>query len=161
MATHSSVLAWRFPGMGSHRVGHYWSDLAVYCREKQPPSHSDLVSQRSVSHSGSPLWAGWPSQAFVHMLQLDNQGCSGISVIPSWVLLKCPSKRKVSWRIERCFFWVSTCNSDLKEINPEYSLEGLVLKLKLQYSCHLMWRADSLEKTLMLRKIEGRRTRGW
>ena len=50
--------------------------------------------------------------------------------------------------------------SILKEINPEYSLEGLMLKLKLQYSGHLMQRADSLEKTLMLGKIEGRRRRG-
>ena len=48
-----------------------------------------------------------------------------------------------------------------KEINPEYSLEGLMLKLKLQYFGHLMWRADSFEKTLMLGKIEGRRRRGW
>ena len=46
------------------------------------------------------------------------------------------------------------------EINPEYSLEGLMLKLKLQYFGHLMRRADSLEKTLMLQKIEGRRRRG-
>ena len=50
--------------------------------------------------------------------------------------------------------------STLKEISPEYSLEGLMLKLKLQYFSHLMWRTDSLEKTLMLGKIEGRR-RGW
>ena len=49
--------------------------------------------------------------------------------------------------------------SSLKEINPECSLEGLMLKLKLQYFGHLMQRADSLEKTLMLRKIEGRRRR--
>ena len=47
-----------------------------------------------------------------------------------------------------------------KEISPEYSLEGLMLKLKLQYFGHLMRRADSLEKTLMLGKIEGRRRRG-
>ena len=47
-----------------------------------------------------------------------------------------------------------------KEINPEYSLEGLMLKLKLQYFGHLMQRADSFEKTLMLGKIEGRRRRG-
>ena len=47
--------------------------------------------------------------------------------------------------------------SILKEINPKYSLEGLVLKLKLQYSGHLMERTDSLEKTLMLGKMEGRR----
>ena len=51
--------------------------------------------------------------------------------------------------------------SILKEINPEYSLEGLVLKLKLQYFGHLSRRTDSLEKTLMLGKIEGRRRRGW
>ena len=50
--------------------------------------------------------------------------------------------------------------SILKEINPEYSLEGLMLKLKLQYFSHLMHRADSLEKTLMLGKIAGRRRRG-
>ena len=50
--------------------------------------------------------------------------------------------------------------SILKEFNPEYSLEGLMLKLKLQYFSHLMQRTDSLEKTLMLEKIEGRRRRG-
>ena len=50
--------------------------------------------------------------------------------------------------------------SILEEINREYSLEGLMLKLKLQYFGHLIWRADSLEKTLMLGKIEGRRKRG-
>ena len=53
--------------------------------------------------------------------------------------------------------------SILKEISPEYLLEGLMLKVKLQYFGHLMWRTDSLEKTLMLGKIEGRRgaDRGW
>ena len=50
--------------------------------------------------------------------------------------------------------------SILKEINPEYSLEGLMLKLKLQYFAHLMRRSESLEKTLMLGKIKGRRIRG-
>ena len=50
--------------------------------------------------------------------------------------------------------------SILKEISPEYSLEGLMLKLKLQYSVHLIGRTDSLEKTLMLGRIEGRRRRG-
>ena len=48
-----------------------------------------------------------------------------------------------------------------KEMNPEYSLEGLMLNLKLQYFGHLMWRADSLEKTMMLRNIEGKRRSGW
>ena len=58
---------------------------------------------------------------------------------------------RVPWTVRR------SNQSNLKEISPEYSLEGLILKLKLQYFGHLMQRADSLEKTLMLRKIEGRR----
>ena len=58
--------------------------------------------------------------------------------------------------------WQARSNqSILKEINPKYSLEGLILKLKLQYFHHLMRRADPLEKTLMLGKIQGRRRRGW
>ena len=61
---------------------------------------------------------------------------------------------RVLWTARR------TNQSILKEINPEYSLEGLLLKLKLQYFGHLMRRADSLEKTLMLGKIEGKRRRG-
>ena len=61
---------------------------------------------------------------------------------------------RVSWTARR------SNQSVLKEINPEYSLEGLMLKMKLQYFGHLMWRTDSLEKTLMLGKIEGGRRRG-
>ena len=60
-----------------------------------------------------------------------------------------------------CDPWRGKNQSILKEINPGCSLEGLMLKLKLQYFGHLMRRADSLEKTLMLGKIEGRRRRGW
>ena len=62
---------------------------------------------------------------------------------------------RVPWTVRR------SNQSILKEISPEYSLEGLMLKLKLQYFGHLMWRTDSLEKTLMLGKIEGRRRRAW
>ena len=61
---------------------------------------------------------------------------------------------RVSWTAKR------SNQSILKEISPEYSLEGLMLKLKLQYFGHLMQRADSFEKTLMLEKIEGKRRRG-
>ena len=61
---------------------------------------------------------------------------------------------RAPWTARRCN------QSILKEISPEYSLEGLMLKLKPQYFGHLMARADSLEKTLMLGKIEGRRKRG-
>ena len=62
---------------------------------------------------------------------------------------------RVSWTARR------SNQSVLKEISPEYSLEGLTLNLKFQYFGHLMWRTDPLEKTLMLGKIEGRRGRGW
>ena len=62
---------------------------------------------------------------------------------------------RVSWTARR------TNQSILKEINPEYSLEGLMLKLKLQYFDHMMRRTDSLEMTLKLGKIEGKRRRGW
>ena len=61
---------------------------------------------------------------------------------------------RVPWTVRR------SNQSILKEINPEYSLKGLKLKLKLQYFGHLMQRANSLEKTQMLRKLEGRRRRG-
>ena len=57
--------------------------------------------------------------------------------------------------------WVRSNQSILKEINPEYSLEGLTLKLKLQHFDHLMQRVNSLEQTLMLGKIDGKRRRGW
>ena len=62
---------------------------------------------------------------------------------------------RVPWTAKR------SNQSILKEISPEYSLEGLMLKLKLQYFGQLMWITDSFEKTLMLRKIEGRRRREW
>ena len=55
------------------------------------------------------------------------------------------------------YYAVVECNQVIKEISPEYSLEGLMLKLKLQYFAHLIQRTDSLEKILMIRKIEGRR----
>ena len=62
---------------------------------------------------------------------------------------------KIPWPARR------SNQSILKEISPEYSLEGLMLKLKLQYFGHLIWRTDSLEKSLMLGMIKGRRRRGW
>ena len=72
------------------------------------------------------------------------------------MLLNCGVRKdlKVPWKARR------SNQSVLKEISPEYSLEGLMLKLKLQYSGHLMWRTDSFEKTLMLGEIEGGKRRG-
>jgi len=86
----------------------------------------------------------------------------------SWTI-----KKAECWRIDAFELWGwrrflrvpwtarRSNQSILKEISSEYSLEGLMLKLKLQYFGHLMWRTDSLEKTLMLGKIEGRRRREW
>ena len=82
---------------------------------------------------------------------------------------------KESWALKNWCFWTVVLEKSLenpldckkiqpvhlKDISPEYSLEGLMLKLKLQYFGHLMQRTDSSEKTLMLGKIEGRRRRGW
>ena len=85
----------------------------------------------------------------------------------SWTIKKDVRRRMDAfelqcWRRLSRVPWTSrrSNQSILKEISPEYSLEGLMLKLKLQYFGHLMWRTDSLEKTLMLGKIEGRRRRG-
>ena len=92
------------------------------------------------------------------------------------VMYRCESlaiKKAMHWRTDAFELWclrrlfrvpwtARRCNqSILKEISPEYSLEGLMLKLKLQYFGHLMQRTDSFEKPLMLGKVEGGRRRGW
>ena len=79
---------------------------------------------------------------------IKKAGCQRIDAFELWCW-------RVPWTARR------SNQSILKEISPEYSLEGLMLKLKLQYFGHLVWRTDSLEKTLMLEKIEGRRRRRW
>ena len=85
----------------------------------------------------------------------------------SWIIKKAECQRSDAfelwcWRKPLRVPWTTKRSNKpiLKEINPEYSLEWLMLKLKLQYFGHLMWRADSLEKTLMLGKIEGMRRKG-
>ena len=102
---------------------------------------------------------------------LSNQGY-GFSSIHVWMW---ELDHKKGWAPKKWYFWTvvleKTLESPLdckmiksvnrKEINPEYPLEGLMLKPKLQYFVYLMQRANSLEKTLMLGKTEGRRRRGW
>ena len=149
MATHSSVLAWRVPGtgvpgglpsVGLHRVGHDWSNWAAAAAAAMP------TKVRIV-------------KAMVFPVVMD--GCE------NWIIKKAEYQRidafelwcwrrllRVPWTARR------SNQSILKEINREYSLGGLMLRLKLQYFGHLMWRTDSLEKTLRLGKIEGRGTRG-
>ena len=93
------------------------------------------------------------SSSLVWMWELDYKETWALKNWCFWtVVLK--TLLRVPWTARR------SNQSILKEIGPEYSLEGLMLKLKLQYFDHLMWRADSFEKTLMLGKIEGRRRRG-
>ena len=77
----------------------------------------------------------------------------------SWTTKKAEHQRIDAVRVP----WTARSSkwSILKEISPDYSLEGLMLKLKLQFFGHLMWRGDSFEKTLMLWKLGGRRRRGW
>ena len=87
------------------------------------------------------------------MWELDHQ--------EGWALNNWHPRTVVLTRLLRVLWTARRSNqSILQEINPEYSLEGLMLKLKLQYFGHLMQRTDSLEKPLMLGKIEGRRRRG-
>ena len=85
----------------------------------------------------------------------------------SWIIKKAEHQRIDAfelwcWRRRLRVPWSARSNqSILLEINPEFSLEGLMLKVKLQYFGYMMWRANSLEKTLMLGNIDGRRRRGW
>jgi len=106
-------------------------------------SNKDLCCQ-SYDFSSSHVW----------MWELDHKKaeCRRIDAFELWC-----------WRRLLRVPWTARIlnQSILKEINPEYSLEGLMLKLKLQYFGHLMQSADSLENTLMLGKIEGRRRGGW
>ena len=131
MATHSGILACRIPGMGepgglpsmgSHRVRHDWSDLAMVFT---------VVMYRCES------WT------------IKKAECQITAAF------------KLCWRRLLRAPWTTrgSNQSNLQEINPDYWLEGLMLKWKLQYFGHLTWRADTLEKTLMLGKIEGRRRR--
>ena len=84
-------------------------------------------------------------------LTIKKAECQRIDAFELWCWRRL---LRVPWTAKR------SSQSILKEINPEYSLEGLILKLKLHYFGHLMRRTDSFEKTLMLGKIEGRRRRG-
>ena len=86
----------------------------------------------------------------------------------SWTIKKAERQRIDAFKLQCCrrllrVPWTErqSIHSILKEISPEYSLVGLMLKLKLQYFGHLMWRTDSLENTLMLGQIDGSRRNGW
>ena len=132
-----------------------------------------------MGFSRQKYWSGLPFPSPVgHVLsELSTMTClSSQSYVFPVVLYRCESwtiKKAECWRIDAFELWCwkrllrvpwtarGSNHFSLNEISTKYSLEGLVLKLKLQYFGYLIWRTDSLEKTLMLGKIEGRRRRGW
>ena len=143
------------------------SELFLFCR-KYSISYQHTLWRQIQKRGMINFWLTWPAK--VHLVKA--------TVFPvvmyrceSWTIKKAEHQRidvfelwywrrllRVPWTARR------SNQSILKEINPEYSLKGLMLKLKLQYFGHLMWRTDSLEKTLMLGKIEDRTKRdhgGW
>ena len=127
-----------------------------------------LLGRKAITNLDSILkWRDITLPTKVHLVKamafpVVMYGCK------SWTI-----KKAECWRIDTFELWCwrrllrvlwtarSSNQSILKEISPECSLEGLMLQLNLQYFGHLMWRADSFEKSLMLGKIEGRRRRGW
>ena len=138
MATHSSNLAWRIPwaiySMGSQRV-------RCNCKTLALPAKVHLVKAMvfPVVMCGCESWT------------IKKAECGRTDAFKLW---RWRRLLRVPWTARR------SNQSILKEINLEYSLEGLMLKMKLQYFGHLMQRASSLEKTLMLGEIEGRRRKG-
>ena len=120
------------------RLSYFIFSFHFHALEKETATHSSVLAWR-IPGTGGAWWA------------------AVYGVAQSWTRLKrlSSSSRDYTWSAR------GSNHSILKEISPEYSLEELMLKLKLQYTGHLMRRTDSFEKTLMLGKIEGRRRRGW
>ena len=124
--------------------------------EKEMATHSSILAWRIP---GTEEPGGLPSMGS-HRVEHDWSDLAAAAAawqiyFTDFITLNFYLSKKRIFKI----FYIIKCNqSVLEEINPEYSFEGLVLKLKLQYFGHLMWRADSLEKSLMLGKIEGRRS---
>ena len=115
---------------------------------------SILKSRDYFANKGPSSQSYGFSSSHVRMWELDykESWAQRIDALKLWCWRRL---LKVPWTARR------SNQSILKEINPEYSLEGLMLKVKLQYFGHLMWRTDSLKKTLMLGKIEGMGRKGW
>ena len=126
---------------------------ACSLEEKLWPSRQHIKKQRhDFANKGPSSQSYGCSSSHVWMWELDHK--------ESWVPKNWYFWTVVLRRLLRVLWTARRSNlSILKEITPEYSLEGLMLKLKLQYFGHLMWRTDSLERTLMLGKTEGGRRR--
>ena len=117
----------------------------------QPREH--IKKQRHYFANKGPSSQGYGfsnSHVWIDSRTIERAECGRIDAFELWCWRRFLRVLWTAWRSE----------SILKEISPEYSLEELMLKLKFQYFHHLMWRTDSLEKTMMLGKIEGGRRRG-
>ena len=122
-------------------------------KESYDQLRKHIKKQRHYFFHKGPFSQGYGfSSSHAWMRELDYKAERRRIVFELWC---CRRLLRVPWTARR------SNKSILKEISPGCSLEGLMLKLKLQYFGHLVWRADSLEKTLMLGKIEGRRRREW
>ena len=155
-------------GNSGNSVRFYFGGLQNHCRWWLQPWNKKTLLGRKVMTNLDSIFKSkditLPTK--VHLVKamifpVVMYGCE------SWTV-----KKAERWRIDAFELWCwrrllrvpwtarRSNQSILKEISPDYSLEGLMLKLKLQHFGHLMWRADSFEKTLKLEKIEGRRKRG-
>ena len=171
MATHSSVLTWRIPGteepgglqfMGSHRVGHDWSDLAAAVAATKVDSFIALPSKggdssflplKTVCSSPEGFLKEFYSSGSWALLLIRLGICRVCTPLIDAFELWCWRRLlRVPWTARRS-------KQSILKISSGISLEGMMLKLKLQYFGHLTRRVDSLEKTLMLGGIGGRRRR--
>ena len=165
MATHSSIHAWkiqwteelgRLQSMGSLRVRHNWAaSLSLFLSCIGEGNGNPL--QCSCLENPRDRGAWWAAVDGVAQSRTRLKWLSSSSSIQLYVC-KCFWTVVLEKTLESPLDWKEIKLSILMEISPEYSLEGLMLKL--QYFSHLMWKTDSLEKTLMQRMIEGRRRRG-
>ena len=155
-------------GNNGNSERHYFWGLQNHCRWWLQPWNEKILAPWKKNYDQ-------PRQHIKKQrITLPTKVCVFKAMVFPVVMYGCESwtiKKAERWRIDAFELWCwrrvlrvpwtarRSNQSILKEISPEYSLEGRMLKLKLQYFGHLMWRTDSLEKTLMLGKIEGRRRR--
>ena len=131
-------------------------DSILKSRDIILPTKEHIKKQRHYFANKGPSSQGYGfSSGHVWMWELDCEESWALKNWCFWTVVLEKALERVPWTARR------SKQSILKVINPGCSLEGLMLKLKLQYFGHLMWRVDSLEKTLMLGGIGGRRRRGW
>ena len=162
------IISWQIDGEKVEAVRFYFLGLQNLCRQwLQPwnlkmltpwkesydkPRHHIKKQRHHFANKGPYSQSYGFSSSHVQMWELDHTEGWGSKNWWFWI---------VFWGRLLRIPWISGISNQsiLKEISPKYSLEGLVLKLKLQYFGHLLWRADSLEKALILGKTEGRRRR--